>query len=67
LTPQLAKYESIFFLVGPEGGFTPEEINKARSHGFQTMTLGSRTLRAETAAFCAMSIIQFLSGNLTTS
>jgi 16S rRNA (uracil1498-N3)-methyltransferase len=62
LTPQIAKHESIFFLVGPEGGFSSEEIDEARNHGFQTVTLGPRTLRAETAALCAMSIIQFLTG-----
>lgn len=64
LAPQMTKHKSIFFLVGPEGGFSLEEIEKARSHGFQTVTLGQRILRAETAAFCAMSIIQFLNKNL---
>lgn len=56
--------ESIFFLVGPEGGFSDGEIVEAHNHGFQSITLGKRILRAETAAFCAMSIIQYLNGNL---
>ncbi len=56
--------KSIFFLIGPEGGFSPDEIRIAQDHGFHPVTLGPRVLRAETAAFCAMSVIQFLSGHL---
>ena len=37
-------------LVGPEGGFTDEEIEMAGSHGFEILSLGERRLRAETAA-----------------
>src|SRR5262249_42345450 len=37
-------------LVGPEGGFTQEEVALARAHGFVPLTLGPRVLRAETAA-----------------
>ena len=36
--------------IGPEGGFTPEEQNLARKHGWTAVSLGSRTLRIETAA-----------------
>ena len=36
--------------VGPEGGFTDEEIDQARSAGWQVVGLGPRTLRVETAA-----------------
>lgn len=36
--------------VGPEGGFTEEEIETARRSGWQTVSLGPRTLRMETAA-----------------
>jgi 16S rRNA (uracil1498-N3)-methyltransferase len=36
--------------VGPEGGFTPEEIEQARVHGWQVVNLGARILRIETAA-----------------
>ena len=41
--------ESVFLLVGPEGGFTAREIAAARSHGFVPASLGPRVLRAETA------------------
>jgi 16S rRNA (uracil1498-N3)-methyltransferase len=37
-------------LVGPEGGFTPDEVALARAHDFVPLTLGPRVLRAETAA-----------------
>ena len=38
------------FAVGPEGGFTDEEIASARAHGWQVIGLGPRILRIETAA-----------------
>lgn len=56
--------ESLFFVVGPEGGFSDPEIKQALSAGFSPVTLGRRTLRAETAALAAMVILQFLLGNL---
>jgi 16S rRNA (uracil1498-N3)-methyltransferase len=36
--------------VGPEGGFTEEEIGEARTNGWQVLDLGPRILRVETAA-----------------
>ena len=36
--------------AGPEGGFTPEEVEQARGHGWQVVNLGPRILRIETAA-----------------
>ncbi|NOX80756.1 MAG: RNA methyltransferase, partial [Deltaproteobacteria bacterium] len=51
-------------LLGPEGGFHREEVEQARALGFQTVSLGRRTLRAETAALAAVAIVQFLAGNL---
>jgi 16S rRNA (uracil1498-N3)-methyltransferase len=40
-------------LVGPEGGFTDEEVARAAEHGFTAVSLGPRRLRAETAAIAA--------------
>ncbi len=40
----------LVFAVGPEGGFTEEEVDIARSVGWQVVGLGPRTLRVETAA-----------------
>jgi 16S rRNA (uracil1498-N3)-methyltransferase len=43
-------------LIGPEGGFTPEEVALARSSGALAVTLGPRVLRSETAAIVAAGI-----------
>ncbi|MFA6076779.1 MAG: RsmE family RNA methyltransferase [Candidatus Paceibacterota bacterium] len=45
--------ESIGIFVGPEGGFTEKEISLAKEAGYIPMSLGSLTLRAETAAIIA--------------
>jgi 16S rRNA (uracil1498-N3)-methyltransferase len=47
-------------LIGPEGDFTPEEIEKARKHGFDYLTLGDNRLRVETAALHVVSIYNYL-------
>lgn len=44
----------IVLMVGPEGGFTPDEADEAAQHGFQVCGLGERILRAETAAIVAV-------------
>ncbi|MBU0961619.1 MAG: 16S rRNA (uracil(1498)-N(3))-methyltransferase [Proteobacteria bacterium] len=51
-------------VLGPEGGFSPEEAEYARKAGFQVLSLGPRILRAETATLAAVSIIQHLTGNM---
>ena len=56
--------QSVFVLIGPEGGFSDDEVDSALRQNFQPVSLGKRILRAETAAFCAMSIVQYLLGNL---
>jgi 16S rRNA (uracil1498-N3)-methyltransferase len=43
--------------IGPEGGFTPEEISLATSHGFTPLYLGPRRLRTETAAIAALAML----------
>ncbi len=42
--------------IGPEGGWTPEEITLFTQHNWQPITLGPRILRAETAAIAAIAI-----------
>jgi len=49
---------NICVLVGPEGGFTDAEIEAAKSHGYYPVTMGSCTLRSETAALASLSVIQ---------
>ena len=41
-------------LIGPEGDFSPEELEKASQAGFQQVTLGNSRLRTETAALTAV-------------
>lgn len=44
--------------IGPEGGFTPEEIKLARKNDFTTLKLGPQILRVETAATTAIALVQ---------
>lgn len=53
-----ADQEGVVVLVGPEGGFTEEERNAIAEAGFFRLSLGPRTLRAETAAICALALVQ---------
>jgi 16S rRNA (uracil1498-N3)-methyltransferase len=55
----------IHLVIGPEGGFTKEEVAIAKEKGFIVTTLGRRILRAETAAISAITLIQFLLGDLS--
>ena len=48
----------IVLLIGPEGGWAPEEQRLAQEQGFLPLALGPRILRAETAAIAALSILQ---------
>jgi 16S rRNA (uracil1498-N3)-methyltransferase len=47
---------AVVMLVGPEGGFADDEVADARAHGFATVTLAPRVLRAETAAIVAATL-----------
>jgi 16S rRNA (uracil1498-N3)-methyltransferase len=47
----------IVLLIGPEGGFTEQEVAEALSHGFNPISLGTRRLRSETAAIVATTFI----------
>jgi len=51
---------SLTFLSGPEGGLTEEEEAAAKDSGFIPVTLGPRTLRAETAPLAALAAINAL-------
>ncbi len=58
-TPLLPDHHRpIVLLVGPEGGWAPEEQRLAQEQGFLPLALGPRILRAETAAIAAVSILQ---------
>jgi 16S rRNA (uracil1498-N3)-methyltransferase len=49
--------QDVILLIGPEGGFTPDEIELAIKAGFQAVSLGKRILRTETAGIAAISTI----------
>lgn len=55
---------SVGILVGPEGGFTREEVELARGYGIRTLTLGKRILRAETAGLLAAALLLHELGDL---
>lgn len=54
---------STLIVLGPEGGFSNAEVEKARTYGFTTVSLGPRILRAETATMAAASILQYQLGS----
>ena len=54
------KKKSITILIGPEGGFSENEIESLTKQGFIRTSLGKRILRAETAAIYALSVIGYL-------
>jgi 16S rRNA (uracil1498-N3)-methyltransferase len=51
-----AEARNVRLFVGPEGGFTPDEVRAAAQAGATVVTLGPRTLRAETAALVAATL-----------
>lgn len=62
--PAIGQAKSIALMLGPEGGFSRQEVELARESGWRTVSLGERILRAETATLTAVSIVQYLIGNL---
>jgi 16S rRNA (uracil1498-N3)-methyltransferase len=61
----IQKATSIFALVGPEGGWSNDEFELLASHGANSVSLGPRVLRTETAAVVAITLIQHLTGDLS--
>ena len=55
---------SVNLFIGPEGGFSPAEVEFARSCGVQPVTLGGRVLRAETAGLVATTAVLYECGDL---
>lgn len=58
-----AKPTGVRLLIGPEGGFSAQEILTITSAGFQAVHLGPRILRTETAGLAATPILQYLYGD----
>lgn len=55
---------AVHLLVGPEGGFTLEEISIARRYGLAPATMGPRILRADTAGIAAAALILYELGDM---
>src|SRR5438093_908078 len=62
-----ARTDAVVILIGPEGGFAAEEVAAARAHGFRSVRLAPRVLRAETAAIAAAALCQHRWGDLSTA
>lgn len=58
------KSGKVNIIIGPEGGFEPDEIQRLKEIGAQVVTLGPRILRTETAGLVAATIILYEVGNL---
>tara|TARA_B100000029_G_scaffold509343_1_gene598320 strand:+ start:5595 stop:6362 length:768 start_codon:yes stop_codon:yes gene_type:complete len=55
----------LYMLIGPEGGFSPSELEDAKKADFHFIDLGTRILRTETAALAACTLAQYLWGDLS--
>ena len=56
--------DTVSIFTGPEGGFTDDEVRAAHDAGVIPITLGSRTLRAETAPLAALTIVLYELGEM---
>ena len=52
--------QSVAVIIGSEGGFSLEEVQYAENCGYQSLSLGKRILRSETACIYALSVLSFL-------
>lgn len=59
-----ARPQRLALLIGPEGGLSEAEVAAAQSAGFHAACFGPRVLRTETAPVVALSLTQFLWGDL---
>jgi 16S rRNA (uracil1498-N3)-methyltransferase len=57
--PTWAGMKEFILVIGPEGGFSAEEIVLARQAGFLSVSLGKRVLRVETASLAVLAILQY--------
>ncbi|SEQ92716.1 16S rRNA m(3)U-1498 methyltransferase [Amphritea atlantica] len=58
------KPASVALLIGPEGGLSETEVELALSKGFKPVAFGPRVFRTETAPVAALSVLQYLWGDL---
>jgi 16S rRNA (uracil1498-N3)-methyltransferase len=63
-SPHFIKTKTISIFIGPEGGYTIDEIELAKKYGIVPAGLGNRVLRAETAGLVAISAIMYEKGEM---
>jgi len=54
----------VTLMIGPEGGFSPQELALAAESGYEAVRLGPRVLRTETAPVAALAVLQYRYGDL---
>ena len=64
--PNRAGMTEVVLVIGPEGGFSAEEIDQARRAGFLPVSLGKRVLRVETASLAVIAILKYEQGGRET-
>lgn len=66
LRSQISNLKSqVLIIIGPEGGFSKDEVSYAKENGAVTVSLGTQILKVETAALITLGIVQFELGNLS--
>ncbi|MDQ6932603.1 MAG: 16S rRNA (uracil(1498)-N(3))-methyltransferase [Candidatus Eremiobacteraeota bacterium] len=58
----LQDVSTLLIVVGPEGGFSRDEVAEGQRHGAQAISLGARILRTETAALAVCAVVNYLTG-----
>ncbi|MCK8826973.1 16S rRNA (uracil(1498)-N(3))-methyltransferase [Natroniella acetigena] len=58
------KVEQVMIVIGPEGGFSKQEVERAKEAGIKSVSLGSRILRTETAGLATLSMLLYQTGDL---
>lgn len=56
--------DAAVLLIGPEGGLGPRDLGQLQTHGFDSLKLGPRILRTESAGLAALAALQALYGDL---
>jgi len=64
LTLQKITSHTLTLIIGPEGGFSPEEIEAAKEQNCHIVSLGKRILRTETVAPAVLAIAQYTKGDI---